>query len=97
MELRTIHCNRRIFYGKRYFEKTSMQPTTTLIVGFCVFLNVACVFCVVLLVQKVVSVDLSEAAEEGQRAQSVGMSDPHVSGHPLDQTRETLQLCHHVV
>lgn len=53
--------------------------------------------CVVLLVQKVLSIDVSEAAEEGQGAQSVGMSDPHITRHPLDQTCETLQLCHHVV
>ena len=53
--------------------------------------------CVVLLVQKLFSVDVSEAAEKGQGGQSVGMSDPHITGHPLDQTGETLQLCHHVV
>ncbi|TNN64037.1 hypothetical protein EYF80_025760 [Liparis tanakae] len=47
--------------------------------------------------EKVVSIDVSQAAEEGQRAQSVGVSDPHVAGHPLDQTCETLQLGHHVV
>lgn len=56
-----------------------------------------CFVCVVLLVQEVFSIYVSEAAEEGQGAQSVGMSDPNITGHPLDQTCETLQLCHHVV
>lgn len=53
--------------------------------------------CVVLLVQKVFSVDVFEAAEEGQGAQSVRVPDPHITGHSLDQTCKTLQLCHHVV
>ena len=58
---------------------------------------VALILCVLILIHKLLSVDVSEAAEEGQGAQSVGMSDPYITGHPLDQTSEALQLCHHVV
>lgn len=52
--------------------------------------------CTALLVKEFFSIDVSEAAEEGQGAQGVGVSDAHVPRHPLDQTSETLQLCHHV-
>lgn len=52
---------------------------------------------VILLFQEVFSIDVSEAAEERQRTQSVRVCDPDVTRHPLDQPRETLQLCHDVI
>lgn len=58
---------------------------------------VARVLFVLILIHQLFSVDVSEAAEEGQGAQSVGMSDPYITSHPLDQASEALQLCHHVV
>lgn len=51
----------------------------------------------VILFQQGLSVDVSEAAQESQGGQCVGVGDPNVTRHPLDQTREALQLGHHVV
>lgn len=53
--------------------------------------------CVYALFQELFTVDVSEAAEEGQRGQRLRVPDPHVARHPLDQAHETLQLGHHVV
>lgn len=45
-----------------------------------------------LLFNKFFSVDVSEAFEEGQRAERVRVSNFHISHHCLDQSHEGLQL-----
>lgn len=61
------------------------------------YLAVCVGVCVIVLVQEVFSIDVSEAAKEGQGVQSVWMSDPHITFNTLDQAGEALELGHHVV
>lgn len=53
--------------------------------------------CVFLLFMEVFSIDVSQAPKECKGAQCVRVYDPYVTSHPLDQTCETFQLCHHVI
>lgn len=75
---------------------TDTRETPTTIQMFSWPCECMCV-CVIVLIQEVLSIDVSEAAEEGQGVQSVWMSDPHITSNSLDQASEALQLCHHVV
>lgn len=50
-----------------------------------------------ILVHEFLSVDVTQALEEGQRAECVGVSDLHVARHSLDHTHEALQFRHDVI
>lgn len=50
-----------------------------------------------LLVHEFLSVDVTQALEEGQGAERVGVSNLHIARHSLDHSHEALQFRHDVI
>lgn len=49
------------------------------------------------LVHEVLPVDVTQALEEGQGAECVGVSNLHIARHRLDHAHEALQFRHNVI